>query len=99
MLKLRDEVEVDHRLEALEVVRTALGHRPLGDAAAGGGHHDVQPAQLVDGRLQRFLGPGEVGDVDRIERAADALGDLLAVGALAVEHRDLRATLVRAARR
>ena len=50
---------------------------------------DVQPAELVDRGLQRLLGAGEVGDVDRVELAADALRDLLAVGTLAVEHRDL----------
>ena len=71
-----------------------LGHRPLGDAAAGGGHRDMQATEVVDRGLQRLLGPGEVGDVDGIELAADTLGDGLAVGTLPVEHRDLRAMLV-----
>ena len=94
MLKLAIEVEIDHGLEGFEVVRAGLGHRPLGDAAAGGGHRDMQATELVDRGLQRLLGAGEVGDVDRIELAADTLGDLFAVRTLAVEHRDLRAPLV-----
>jgi hypothetical protein len=69
-------------------MRTRLRHRPLGDAATGRGHDDVQAAEFVDRGLQDFLGAGEVGHVDRIELAADAGRDVLAVRALAVEHRD-----------
>ena len=48
----------------------------------------MQATEFVDRGLQGLLGAGEVGDVDRIERAADAGRDVLAVRTLAVEHRD-----------
>ena len=94
MLKVAMRLRSITGLEGFEVVGTGLGHRPLGDAAAGSGHHDVQAAEVVDRDLQRLLGAGEVGDVDGIELAGppiEALGHLLAVGTLTVEHRDLRA--------
>ena len=59
----------------------------------------MQAAELVDRGLQRLLGAGEVGDVDGVERAADAVGNRLTVGALAVEHRDVRRRVRAAVRR
>ena len=44
-----DEVEVDGLAERLQAVRAVLLDGALADAAAGGGHDDVQPAELVDG--------------------------------------------------
>lgn len=59
-----DQVEVEDGLEGLEAVRAFLAQRPLGDTAAGRGHHHLPGAQLVDGGLRRLPGSGEVGDVD-----------------------------------
>ena len=87
-----DEVEVHRGLEGFEVVRTGLAQRAHGDATAGGGDHDVQATEFVDRGLQRLLSAGEVGDVDWIERAAEPLGNNLAVGTLAVQHVYVRAT-------
>src|SRR5271168_521192 len=87
-----DEVEIDDRLEGLEIVRTGFRHGPLRDAATGRGHRDVQAAEFVDRGLQRFLGSGEVGDVHRVEVAADSGRDILAVGPFAVKDRDAGTT-------
>src|SRR5581483_9814307 len=83
-----DQVEIDDGLEGLEVVRTRFRHRALGDAAARGGHRDVQAAEFLDGGLQRLLGRGEVGDVQRVEVATDGGRDVFAVRSLTVENRD-----------
>ena len=60
-------------------MRAVLLDGALADAAARGGHDDVQPAELVDGLLQHRLGAGEVGHVDLVEGGADRRGDVLAV--------------------
>ena len=57
-------------------MRAVLLDGALADAAAGGGHRDVQAAEPVDRLLQHLLGAGEVGDVHLVERAADGVGDL-----------------------
>ncbi len=44
---------------------------PLADAAARGGHDDVQSAEPVDRLLQHLLCACEVGDVHLVEGAAD----------------------------
>ncbi len=54
---------------------------------------DVQAAELVDRGLQRLFGAGEVGDVNRVERTAEALGNLLTVGTFAVENGDIGTAL------
>lgn len=68
-------------------MRTGLGQGPLGDTTAGGGHDDVQTAETINRGLQDLFGAGEVGDIDRVERRADRLGNTLAVGPLAVQYR------------
>src|SRR5215213_3678704 len=88
----RHGVEVEHLAEGLQVVRAVLAERALGHAATGGGHADVQAAELRHGGGEDRLGAGEVGDVDDVEPTTHVRRDLLAVGAGPVQHGDLRAT-------
>ena len=46
-----------------------------------------RPPEPVDRLLQHLLGAGEVGDVDRMERTTESIGDLLAVRVGPVQHR------------
>ena len=47
MLKDAMRFQVDRVLEGLQAVRAVLAERLLGDAAAGGGQHHVQAAELA----------------------------------------------------
>ena len=51
------------------------------------------PPSAVDGLLQHLLGALEVGDVDFVERAADGVGDFLALRLRPVKHRHAGAAL------
>ena len=47
----------------------------------------METAEPVDRLLQHLFGAGEVGDVDRMERTTESIGDLLAVRVGPVQHR------------
>ena len=57
-------------------MRAVLADGAPCDAAPGGVDADLDAAQRVDRRVDRRLGAVVVGDVTRMERAAERLGDL-----------------------